>query len=259
MKHSFYFLLFLFYSLPIWAERSADAFAAKKMDQALIALFGHNQLENSPNILISAPDIAESGARVRIEISGEIDHTDTIAIFAPQNPNPLIAYFELSKDTIPYIKTNIKMSKTGEIITVFRSKDTLYTTKKTIKVTVGGCGGSAPPPTGSIKKVVKPGASIRMKTKTKLGQTEIKTIIKHPMETGQVKNLKTGELIPAHYIQQVVYQNNQKNIMVANWGTGISRDPYTKFLVKNVKSGDKIKVSWSDNQSMSDSLEKAVK
>ncbi len=47
-------------------------------------------------------------------------------------------------------------------------------------------------------------ASIKMRANIADGVTTIKALISHPMETGLVKDKKTGEIIPAHFIQEVV-------------------------------------------------------
>lgn len=87
--------------------------------------------------------------------------------------------------------------------------------------------------------------------------TEVKALIKHPMETGQRKNSK-GEKIPAHYIQEVEVTANDKVVMQAEWGTAVSKNPYISFSYKGA-SGDKIKLTWKDNKGETDSKEAAVK
>ena len=46
-------------------------------------------------------------------------------------------------------------------------------------------------------------STIKMRSKESNGVVTVKALIKHPMETGQRKNKKTGDMIPAHYIQEV--------------------------------------------------------
>ena len=46
-------------------------------------------------------------------------------------------------------------------------------------------------------------STIKMRSKESNGVVTVKALIKHPMETGQRKNKKTGDFIPAHYIQEV--------------------------------------------------------
>lgn len=76
---------------------------------------------------------------------------------------------------------------------------------------------------------------------------EIKVLMSHPMETGGRKDGKTGNLIPAHYIQQVVATINGKTVMEAQWGTAVSKDPFMGFKAKGVQLGDKVIISAVDN------------
>ena len=76
---------------------------------------------------------------------------------------------------------------------------------------------------------------------------EIKVLMSHPMETGGRKDGKTGNLIPAHYIQQVVATINGKTVMEAQWGTAVSKDPFMGFKAKGAQLGDKVIISVVDN------------
>ena len=72
-------------------------------------------------------------------------------------------------------------------------------------------------------------ASIKMRAKTDGTVTTIKALISHPMETGTRKDKKTGEKIPAHFIQEVVCEHKGNKVMTANWGPAISKNPYLSF------------------------------
>lgn len=76
---------------------------------------------------------------------------------------------------------------------------------------------------------------------------DIKVLFNHIMETGLRKDSKTGQLIPAHFIQEVTATINGATVMTANWGTGISKNPLLGFKVKGAKAGDKVAISWVDN------------
>lgn len=76
---------------------------------------------------------------------------------------------------------------------------------------------------------------------------DVKVLMNHPMETGQRKDAKTGKLVPAHFIQEVVATLNGKPVLTANMGGAVSKNPYLGFKVKGAKAGDKINVSWTDN------------
>jgi sulfur-oxidizing protein SoxZ len=78
------------------------------------------------------------------------------------------------------------------------------------------------------------------------------------METGTRKDKKTGEKIPAHFIQEVVCKHGDKTVMTAQWGAAISKNPYLSFKFKGGNAGDKVSLSWTDNKGNSDSSEASI-
>ncbi len=102
-------------------------------------------------------------------------------------------------------------------------------------------------------------ASIKMRaTLGDDGVTTIKILISHPMDTGLEKDKKTGNTIPAHFIQEVVCEHNGTNVLTAEWGPAISKNPYLSFRFKGGKTGDTLKLSWVDNLGNSDSGEVTI-
>jgi sulfur-oxidizing protein SoxZ len=101
--------------------------------------------------------------------------------------------------------------------------------------------------------------SIKVRAKAKGGETVVKTLISHPMETGLRKDKKTGKKIPAHFIQEVTCEHNGNNVLTALWGTAVSKNPYLSFKFKGANAGDSLKISWVDNQGKSDSVEAKIK
>ena len=95
-------------------------------------------------------------------------------------------------------------------------------------------------------------SSIRVRAILNCDTTDVQTLIQHPIDTGPVKDAK-GELIPAHYIQQLSFEHNGKAVFQADWGTAVSKDPYVKFAFKGAAKGDELKVSWADNKGATDS------
>ncbi|MDP3742744.1 MAG: thiosulfate oxidation carrier complex protein SoxZ [Methylotenera sp.] len=75
---------------------------------------------------------------------------------------------------------------------------------------------------------------------------EVKVLMSHPMETGRRKN-DIEQLIPAHFIQLLMATLNGKTVLEAQWGTGISKNPYLTFRLKDAKVGDIVEVTWHDN------------
>ncbi len=102
-------------------------------------------------------------------------------------------------------------------------------------------------------------ATIKIRAKAKDGVTTVKSLISHVMESGQRKDSKTGKKIPAHHVTEVTAEHNGKQVMMANWGGGISKNPYLSFKFKGGASGDTIKISWVDNMGEGDSAEAPIK
>jgi sulfur-oxidizing protein SoxZ len=100
--------------------------------------------------------------------------------------------------------------------------------------------------------------SIRIRAKIKGDVTEVKALMNHPMETGQRKDKKTGNKIPAHFIKEVVCEHNGKKVMTANWGPAVSKNPYLSFKFTGAAKGDTVKISWNDNNGDADSAEAKV-
>jgi len=101
--------------------------------------------------------------------------------------------------------------------------------------------------------------SIKVRAKLKGSETVVKALISHAMETGQRKDKKTGKKIPAHFIQEVTCSHNGNNVLAADWGTAISKNPYLSFKFSGAKAGDTLKMSWVDNKGESDSVEAKIK
>ena len=124
--------------LAAWPK---DAFAAKELSASLTALLGSDSTEESADIKIKAPDIAENGAVVPITISSDMAGIESISVVAAENPVPLVASFNLGEGAQGFVSTRIKMGKTGDVISVIKAGGKLYSARKEVKVTLGGCGG----------------------------------------------------------------------------------------------------------------------
>lgn len=98
---------------------------------------------------------------------------------------------------------------------------------------------------------------MKIRARQKEGITEVKVLMTHPMETGRRKN-DFNEVMPAHFIQIVSATLNGKTVLEAQWGTGISKNPYLTFRLKNAKIGDLITVNWVDNKGESLSIDTVV-
>jgi sulfur-oxidizing protein SoxZ len=98
-------------------------------------------------------------------------------------------------------------------------------------------------------------STIRVKAEVSGEVAQVKSLVLHPMETGTRKNEETGDLVAAKYITQLTFTNNGKLVMVANFSTAVSRDPYFSFKFKGGKVGDTLKVTWIDSDGDTDEIE----
>jgi sulfur-oxidizing protein SoxZ len=101
--------------------------------------------------------------------------------------------------------------------------------------------------------------TIKMRAQEKGGVVTVKALMTHPMETGTRKDSKTGKLIPAHFIKEVIAEHGGNRVLVAHWSGGVSKNPYLSFKFAGGKKGDSLKLSWADNQGASDSAEGKIK
>jgi sulfur-oxidizing protein SoxZ len=101
-------------------------------------------------------------------------------------------------------------------------------------------------------------SSIKLRTKLNGDVATIKSLITHPMESGMRKDSKTGEIVPAHFIEEVVCELNGKAILTALWGGSVSKNPYLAFNVQGAKAGDALRLKWKDNKGGSDSIETTI-
>ena len=122
------------------ATWNKEAFASKSAADALKSL-GSPGAEASSAIVIEAPQIAENGAVVPIEITSNVPGTTSIAVLVEKNPYPLVAKFDFMDGALPFVKVNAKMGETSDVRVVATAGGKTYQATKEIKVTIGGCGG----------------------------------------------------------------------------------------------------------------------
>jgi sulfur-oxidizing protein SoxZ len=75
----------------------------------------------------------------------------------------------------------------------------------------------------------------------------VRVLMSHEMETGQRKD-SAGNVVPAHFIQSVAATHNGRNVLQAEWGPAVSKNPYLQFQFTGGKPGDKVQLTWTDNK-----------
>jgi sulfur-oxidizing protein SoxY len=122
------------------AARNEGAFEAKSAVDAMKAL-GITDATESSDIVIRAPDIAENGAVVPIDVTSNIAGTSAIWVLIEKNPFPYAGGFDVSQGAVPFVHLRVKMGSTSPVRVVVAAGGKFYTTAKEVKVTIGGCGG----------------------------------------------------------------------------------------------------------------------
>ncbi len=124
--------------LAAWPK---GAFEAKDAASVVTELFGKATTDASDSINVKAPDIAENGAVVPVKVTTKMANVESISLLVEQNGTPLVAQFKLGSMTEGYVSTRIKMGKTSDVIAIVKADGKLYSARKNVKVTIGGCGG----------------------------------------------------------------------------------------------------------------------
>ena len=88
---------------------------------------------------------------------------------------------------------------------------------------------------------------MRIRAQATGDKTIVRVLMSHEMETGQRRDA-AGKVIPAHYIREVTAQLNGKTVMTTQWGPSVAKNPFLQFTLKGAKAGDKVSITWVDNQ-----------
>ncbi len=71
------------------------------------------------------------------------------------------------------------------------------------------------------------------------------------MESGQRKDKKTGQLIPALFLQNLMVKHADKVVFEANLGPAVSKNPYIAFTFDGGAKGDELVMTWTENSGKS--------
>lgn len=125
----------------------ARSLAAVQTDEAIAAFTGGAEIGEG-RVALGTPEIAENGNTVPVEVAVESpmtadDYVAEVLILADGNPNPGVATFKFSAMSgVAEASTRIRLAKTQDIVAVAKmSNGSFFMDRKTVKVTIGGCGG----------------------------------------------------------------------------------------------------------------------
>lgn len=123
------------------AEWQKAAFTATSTADALKAQVS-GPIAESRDIQITAPEIAENGAKVSVEIACSIANARTLSVFADRNPMPLCATLDFTPPALPYARLELKLAESTRLRALIKTTDGKnYVAFREVKVTLGGCGG----------------------------------------------------------------------------------------------------------------------
>ena len=82
----------------------------------------------------------------------------------------------------------------------------------------------------------------------KNGEQMFKTIIHHPVETGYRRDRKTGQPVPADYIEDFTVSIDGQPYFETVLGENVSQNPFLAFtFTKPVVAGQTVAIRWLDN------------
>ena len=81
---------------------------------------------------------------------------------------------------------------------------------------------------------------------------EVRIVIQHPMETG-FRYDSMGRRTPRNPIHTLVCRYGGREVFRAAMSTGIAANPYLRFFVRAVDSGD-VEVNWIDQENVRGSI-----
>ncbi len=120
------------------AEFPSAAFDADKYNDALKGLIGDQEMLEG-HVMIEAPEIAENGSTVPVKVSTDLENVEWISIFGDKNPRPWISRFHFHGKAEPFISTRIKLRESSNVIAIVKANGKIYSNKRAVKVTAGGC------------------------------------------------------------------------------------------------------------------------
>lgn len=130
--------LMMAFGSALAAVMPVSAFAAVEDN---IAAFTGGAAVGSEGITLIAPEIAENGNTVPIEVNAP--GAEAIIVFAAGNPTPSVATFNFGPMAASQsAATRIRLAGTQDVVAIARMPDGSFVqARQEVKVTIGGCGG----------------------------------------------------------------------------------------------------------------------
>lgn len=127
------------------AEHAAPA--TPKWQESLKKIVG-NATPAEAKVKLDLPEIAENGNTVPFTLSADSPMTDgdyikAIHVLSTENPLPEVASFSFTPASgKAQVASRMRLARTQDIVAVAEGSDgKFYIARRTVKVTIGGCGG----------------------------------------------------------------------------------------------------------------------
>jgi sulfur-oxidizing protein SoxY len=126
-------------TLALAALTGLPAFASA-VDERIAAFTGGAEVAEG-GVTLTAPEIAENGNTVPIEVSAP--GAEAIMVLAVGNPNPDVGTFNFGPLAAEQsAATRIRLASTQDVVAIARMPDGSFArASQEVKVTIGGCGG----------------------------------------------------------------------------------------------------------------------
>lgn len=113
-------------------------FNARSLDSVLRSL-ELPPAKPSDEIVIEAPDVAENGANVPIEITANLPGLTRLLVIGERNLFPLLADASFTGRSKPWLELKVKLAETANVKVLALADGVLYSAQRQVKVIVGGC------------------------------------------------------------------------------------------------------------------------
>ena len=119
-------------------EGDGHAFSAGSPASVYAALGLSAPLESAA-IVIQAPDVAENGAQVPLEVTVNLPRVQRILLIGEGNRFPLLADIRLGERSQPWLEAKVKLAESSRIRVIAEADGRLLTATRDVRVIVGGC------------------------------------------------------------------------------------------------------------------------
>lgn len=200
-------------------------------------------------LTLDLPLVAEDGSSVALTVAMETalengEYLSSIQLFAPGNPRPEVARFDLSPAANPAsIATRIRLSESQQVVAVaMTNTGRAFLATRDVRVTVSGClagDRGNRDMTMSTTRVALAG------TPSNGQPVAVRTLINHPMETGLLPGGEPAPDIKQQLVETLTVTMGGDPVIRARFFTGISANPYVQFQMTPTSEGQ-LALTWQD-------------